>query len=342
MKITKKRLLQSLPAVPVAIVFIMYALTFRPWSAGCMARSVALVERVSYYELLADGRPVAVFRSFGDSLSLEGLSPAGDSSAVLRRRVSGCWVNRWPLFASCRGLLLVADDDSLESVRTSLAGRRLRSVLRNEVERLGRSLLLMDKREDEADYYMRVHNVVDDGYNTVAAYTARVKAARQQADSLYAALGSAVSARRLVLRRVARYVLLYNDTSGVVVRKPCVRVSNGGAGRFALLQTADRKTVTGASALYLHQWLVPGVKAGDSVVVASIPGCGNGERGVTDPASATFAGAATGDMKHGVPSLLAPDGSPVFTRGGFFAGFSIGDRVVEPGFFGFGLNRLLP
>ena len=193
-KTIRKRILQSLPIALAAIVVVIYGLSFLPRSAVRMERSVALVEGVTYYELRADGRPVAWFKRLGDSLTLDGLSLKADSSVMTRFYATGCWVDRYPFVPSCRGTLLVANGDS--------------------------------------------------------------------------------------------------------------------------------------------------AAAGDSLVVASVPGCTLYGFNPAEARAAVFAGTARGAMRHDVPPLLAPDGSPVFTGDGRLAGFSLRGSIVKPSFFGFGFERL--
>ena len=173
-KTIRKRILQSLPIALAAIVVVIYGLSFLPRSAVRMERSVALVEGVTYYELRADGRPVAWFKRLGDSLTLDGLSLKADSSVMTRFYATGCWVDRYPFVPSCRGTLLVANGDSADAGRLSAAGGRLRTVLRREAARLAVAAERLGRVTEEIDYYMRVHNVNDDGFNVMAAYSEEV------------------------------------------------------------------------------------------------------------------------------------------------------------------------
>lgn len=339
-KTIRKRILQSLPIALAAIVVVIYGLSFLPRSAVRMERSVALVEGVTYYELRADGRPVAWFKRLGDSLTLDGLSLKADSSVMTRFYATGCWVDRYPFVPSCRGTLLVANGDSADAGRLSAAGGRLRTVLRREAARLASAAERLGRVTEEIDYYMRVHNVNDDGFNVMSAYSEEVKAARLRTDSLSAALARLGSAGRLDVVRRTKYAVLLGDTADGVRRVECNVLTADGRKPFRLLQTADRRTPEGASSLYLHQWLTPSPAAGDSLVVASVPGCTLYGFNPAEARAAVFAGTARGAMRHDVPPLLAPDGSPVFTGDGRLAGFSLRGSIVKPSFFGFGFERL--
>lgn len=342
MKRNVKITLQLLPAVVGAVAVFVYLLSFVPLSAGRMARSVALVERVEYYRICADGRPVAWFRALGDSLRPCGLVLPGDSAAVTRGYASGVWVDRYPFLPSCPGLLLVAWGDSAGRARLSAAAAGPRSVVAEAIARLAADSLPRVRRLGELDYYMRVHNVNDDGYNVMAGRAAAERAAKAGADSLLGLLRRASGARRLAVERVTAYTLLYNDTAGNVCRKACTELTAGGRGEFALLQTADHEKPSGAVSVYLHQWFTPETGRGDSLTVAAMAGCASYGYSPAGARAALTRGTADGRGGHDVPPLLAPDGAAVFSRHGWFEGFSVGGRIVRPRRFGYGLNRLLP
>lgn len=148
--------------------------------------------------------------------------------------------------------------------------------------------------------------------------------------------------RRLTVELVEKYTLLTADTAGGVARTACVWLTADKTSPFMLLQTVDKRKPDGASAVYLHQWLTPVADAGDSVVVASYPGCALYGFSPAGAKAQTFKGAAAGKARHALPPLLAPDGSLVFSSGGQLEGVSVDGRIVRPSSFGFGLKRLLP
>lgn len=341
MKQTYKRLLQLLPVIVAAVAVVVYALSFLPFTAGRMARTVALVERVEYYRICVDGRAVAWFGGVDDSLRAEGLVLPGDSGAVTRSYVSGIWVDKYPFFPSCPGLMLVPGGDSLRRVRFSEASKQPQLVVAKAVTGLTADSLPRAGRIGELDYYMCVHNVNDDGYNVMAAFTAKEKAAKTEADSLLLLLRRASRSRRLAVERVTSYALLYTDTAGRTVRKACREITKGGSGAFALLQTADGEKPRGAVSVYLHQWLTPETASGDSLTVAAMVGCAACGYAPAGARPALTGGKADGRGGHDVPPLLAPDGAAVFSRSGRFEGVSVGGRIVRPRSFGYGLKHLL-
>ena len=338
----KKILLISLPAVPAAIFFIAYLLALRPFSVKRMAACTALVECKSHYELLADGKPVACFKTLGDSLTPECLSLKTDSTVTTRTYTTAIWVNRWPLLPSCAGLLLTVNSDSTAEKRLTQTGEKLPAIVSKAIGKLTENIRQLDHMAEETDYYMKTHNVNDDGYNVMAELDESLKTRREKAEWLLAALEGAAEKKRLAMRLVTEYTLIRRDTAGRAVRTACRLMTADRTRPLRLLQTADRQMPDGASAVHLNIWPRPDIDAGDSLAIASYAGCNAYGYAPTAAKAQAFKGAAKGNGQHDVPPMLAPDGSPVFTERGRFAGISIHGRIEKAADAGFGLKHLMP
>lgn len=340
-KIFFRMILQSLPIILVAVAFVIYGVSFLPVTAGQMVRSVALVESVSYYELRADGQMVLAFRSLSDGLLPEGLSLKADSSVISRSYASGFWVNRYPFIASCGGRLVIANSDSTAAKRAVMADRKLSAILNATTDSIAGLIEQLDKKAAETDYYMHVHNVNDDGYNVMAEYSASISMQKEKAGKLLVVLKSLSEKKRMEVRFITRYALITADTAGRASRTACNVITKRGTAPFCLLQTEDGAMPDGAHAVYLHQWLLPSLAPGDSIIAAAYPGCRSYKFRPEASRPALFTGAMRCNMRHDVPPLLAPDGALVFTQGGRLAGISIGGELTKPSAFGFGLKELL-
>lgn len=339
-KSTPRLILQSLPIIPAAIAFVLYIASLLPWRTEKMARSVALVEKVSYYRICADGRTAVCFRNLGDSCVPEGMSVQASPETASKSYITGCWINRLPLPASCRGLLLTPNADCDDAGRVAMSGMSLQAMMRKKAGDVAAELERLEHKAEEAGYYMRIHNVNDDGYNIMAAYTAALEKNIWNGRELLKALRSAAAASRLTMVRVTAYTLTAADTAGNVSRRACLAVTPDGNREFRLLQTADRRMPADAAALYPHRWLTPAPAAGDSVFAASIPGTSLYGFKPAGARAGVYKGAADGKAGHDLPPMLVADGSPVFTADGRLAGFSIAGRIVKPGVFGFSLKNL--
>lgn len=337
-----KLTLQSLPAVLAAIAILLYGLTFLPVSQSRMKRSVALIEYASCYEITADGKPLAWFRAFGDSLSLDGLTVVAGQNVVERRLITGVWVNRYGFFPSCKGRILLPSPDISACQRLSAANKKASLVLQKALSDNEKLISRLGQTQSKLRYYLETHNVSDDGYNTMAAYSAATDSSRQDAERLLSVLKSLDSKAQVSIRHIEKHTLLYSDSSRKTARKTCNDITKDGLRQFRIVQTEDQTMPNDVAALYFHRWLLPSAKTGMEVVTAAYHG--SSQRGFnTDTLRAgCFRGLVTEGGGHDVPSLFAPDGSPVFTKGGLLVGVTLGGTVCSAKSFNFGFNDLLP
>ncbi len=332
---------QSLPITLAAIVLVIYGSTFLPFTTPGMERCAALVEKASYYQISSGGKPSVWFKSLGEGCTLDGLSLEAGPAVTTKTYATGCWVNEYPIFPSCPGLLLTTNNDSAAEKAVAGANKDIRAVVRNEAGRLAAAIRRLEQKEEEADYYMRVHNVNDDGYNVMAAYAEDIRRRKDKAGRLAGALKALADNKDMKMTLVTSYTLLYyNDTAKQITRTPCRILTQTRTAPLRLLQTSSRRKPDGATAVYLHQWLTPSPAAGDGILTVAIPGCSQYGFAPGQAKAKAFSGHADGDSGHGTPETLAPDGSAVFTAGGMYAGLSIGGKIVKTNRTGFGLKNL--
>lgn len=181
-KRTSRIILQSLPAVPVAIVVVIYVMSLMPRSTKKMERGAALIEHKSYYELTVSGKPVAWFDALTDSCISDNIMLSADSSVTKRSIINGCWVNKYAFMPSCHGMILTTDPDSMAYKTLAAANKNIGNVIKNTAERLESAIKSLSKKDEELRYYLSVHNVNDDGYNTMAYLDGRLKQQKEQAE----------------------------------------------------------------------------------------------------------------------------------------------------------------
>lgn len=335
-----KLTLQSLLAVLAAIAIVIYGLSFLPRSVERMERSVALIEYVSYYEIDVAGKPVAWFKALNDSLLPKDLSLKADTTIMNKRYIGGVWVNKYSFMPSCRGLILTTFPDSTERERLALANKSVSSLLRKVADNMEKDIERMTRETDETEYFLSIHNVSDDGYNTIAEYSERLKDNIEKTEKILSVIKSSTAKTRLGMRMVKKYTLLYKDTSGAMKQMACNVLTKESRKPFCLLQTTDKKKPEDVAPTYLHCWLTPTVGRGDSIVIAAYPGCSDGHFSPNSSRPKAFVGATIGEMRHNMPPLIAPDGSAVYSERGFFIGVSYKGTIVKPDVFGFRLNKL--
>lgn len=332
--------LQSLPAVLAAIALIIYGLSFLPFSVERMKRASALIEYVSYYELKAGGKTVAWLKALDDSGMPETISLPDETTATNKSFIAGCWVNEYPFIPSCKGLIITTNPDSTACSTPMADDRKAREIIRRKSEKLTGTIKALNKKREELDYYLTVHNVNDDGYNTMADYADIIRKRKEHAGKIQQALHDALKKQRLSIRLTQKYTVLHKDKSGKTQRITCRAITRQSANPFCLIQTNGNTMPAGASALYLHGWLVAEPDDGDAIAAASHPGC-NLTGFIPEKSSAkVFNGTATASGRHDLPPLLAPDGTAVFSSHGQLKGISYKGMTIPPGRFGFRIKSL--
>lgn len=337
-----KKTLQLLPIVSAAAVLALYAATFMPLSEERIKRCAALTEHVSYYEICSGGQALARFAYIDDGLQEPKITLPQDSSAVSRRMTTGCFVNKYPLLPSCHGLILTVNPDSMAGRRLARMNGEAAVFVRKHIGRLEKRMERLGREQENLDYYLRIHNVNDDGYNVMADLAARRKAAMGHTGKVLAALKKVEKGGRITIRLIRKYTLLYTDSSGVMRRTACRFVSKDDGLPFCLLQTADRKTPQHATAIYLHQWLMPSPESADGIISAAIPCCNDTGIMQGRVEAQLFEGVMRDGTRHDLPPLLAPDGCALFTTGGRPVGISLDGRLIKPSAFGFAFKNLMP
>ncbi len=341
-KRTSRIILQSLPAMPVAIVVVIYVMSLMPRSTKKMERGAALIEHKSYYELTVSGKPVAWFDALTDSCMSDNIMLSADSSVTKRSIINGCWVNKYAFMPSCHGMILTTDPDSMAYKTLAAANKNIGNVIKNTAERLESAIKSLSKKDEELRYYLSVHNVNDDGYNTMAYLDGRLKQQKEQAEKALEIIRKAQTAKNAAIRLVSKYTLLHKDTAGHTVRIACNTITPASEKPFRIIQTSDKQTPDNVSPTYLHQWFTPATDAERGIIVASFPGCMLNRYDVNGAKAATFSGKATGKSLHDIPPMLAPDGAAIYTSDGRMMGISYNGRITGTGNFGLALKNLLP
>ena len=97
-----------------------------------------------------------------------------------KTRTHAYWVNSLSLPFTCFGRV-VTKWSNRPSTILSFSSFALHQLIANELKRTDDELADLQTQYNELSYYMRVHNVQDYGYNTVAAYHWHIQ---RQRDSL--------------------------------------------------------------------------------------------------------------------------------------------------------------
>lgn len=291
-----------------------------PASADGIRHSAAIVERVQWMEVCADGRPLLYFSAAAGDTALLGVTSSRDS-ALHRSRAAGCWLNRWAMVPSCGGRIMTVMGAAKGAPRVE-ADSTIIGLCRRSVER---QLHTLKAQKTELDYYLRVHGVQDNGYQAIASLAERMRRAYADVQRAADIVDSLAAGRhRYSMRARTEYVALWHDGTGIQ-RLRLNTVAADARHNLLLLRTADESTPSGAKAQCVVPWQPDG---GRDVRAAGFAGLGESGLECDTVSADVIPGHLQRAGRHDLPRLLAADGAPVYTARGRFIGLVSGDTII--------------
>lgn len=292
-----------------------------PVSSAVMKQSSLTISRASWYEVDVDGKPLLYFRNaVGDSL-LQGITSCRDS-AIHHHRMTGCWVNRWAAFPSCKGRVMCIDNNEPRKFNTPNKDS-LMHLLRKSLDR---ELHILGYQKSELDYYLRVHGVQDNGYQYIAALAAKVDKAYGEASCALYLVDSLSQSRfgRLTVNLRSDYTAYYL-ADGKMHSAPLDMQCFDPASHLLLLHLPSDTTPEDVSSVVMLPWhaTMP-----SNALCVGFGGVGEPDLAVNPTSPSLMPAHVSRDGKHDMPRVLAGDGSPVYTTRGIFVGLVSGDTIV--------------
>lgn len=198
------------------------------------------------------------------------------------------------------------------------------SLIEKEKERNEKRIRLLRVQLRELNYYLRINDVHDEGYNTVAAYAYEKEAEKAYCMRLAQLFDTMRQADRPQLIRKAVYTTYYRLPNGECQQVRMREVGFSKQCQTVLLQTVGRKTPTGVAPLSI--FFVNG-KANGAALAVGYGGLGVEEL-ASSHASCSIIPTTLRDNRHDLPAVLGGDGSPVFSTRGYFIGITRGNEVI--------------
>ena len=253
-KSTKKQKLfkLSLPVLLVAIVVVFFLLPLIPPSEERKERCIADLEYERCYALVIDGKPALYLNNMEQGSLWTTISTNPDSIKWSHTTLKGCWINKYIALPYSRGRMVTENPDyGSDSLLTAL-NNRIGTVIDNNISLLETECKRMKRIARQLDYYLDVHNVSDEGYNTIASLAEKANNERNNRERALGILKEIKPTQRVELKQLQRYTLLYNDTTGTPRRHPCKILDDNYDNRLCYLQTVGHFMPKGAQAIYHH------------------------------------------------------------------------------------------
>ena len=308
-----KRIFLTIAAVLVIAAMGVVAWQLTPMSASSMRSSVVIVEQKTWQEIDIDGKALLFFSSAKGDSALLGVT-ANRDSAVHHKYTAGCWINRWPVIPSCMGRVVTAYNNT-PKVPDLKSDSDIVKLCRKSIDSQMKTL---KAQKTELEYYLRVHGVQDNGYQTIAALAERVSRAYSDvahAEHIVDSL-SADKQHRFSIRQKTEYTAVFRNDEGKITRKKMEAIAN--CKRLTItLQACDKTTPSGVAVLTLANWDTHPER---DICAVGYPGLGENGLECDTVAPIVIPGHKTKEGRHDLPNVLAADGAPVFTSKGRFIG----------------------
>lgn len=284
-----------------------------------MLHSTVIVKVQQWYELSWEGKHSVFFtRVVGDS-TLTGLSTDSLAARSLSYSV-GSWLDHWALVPSCNGRLVTSVPDSCApDVRTAT------SLLIMEKNRLEGRLRKLHLQSNEIHYFLHSHGVQDEGFGSVAEYSAKIDARYKSAQALKKVLYTWNGKTPLKLTPHSAYTLYYYNWKDKPDSDHATLVASSERGQLRLLQNESHTLPIGMSAVKPLPWTT--LFSGKALTV-SYPG-------INEPAFAnvwlhpTLIPLPSRKDSVRISPLLSGEGAPLFTEHGRFVGILSKGKMIK-------------
>lgn len=319
----------------VIVVFLTAGYSYVPLSRNEMSRSLALIEDKSYYVITLNGKDVAYFSGLSSDTAFVDFSLCKEASSKTTYS-SAFWVNRHSLIPSPDGLLLAAP--SLNDSMLNVAGRNLDCILSKEKSTLEKTVHHKTSESSELTYYIKVHGVMDEGFDMISKYAGKVKIEKDSANHLLSEIKKWNHDTPLSVRLVSSFAIYYLNDSSKTQKINCRLLPTKGKNAFRLFQTKDKMTPENVVPLYLHRFLTPRLLKSSTVFAAVYEGFGHSCFLHSHLKSEILSGHLTSHLynkaSHDFPKTMVLDGTPVFSRNGFFVGVAYHGEILNSNQFG--------
>lgn len=240
-------------------------------------------------------------------------------SMVMQRdsiHMQGTWMNRRWWLPSCLGRIeTVAPHIHLFNDKPWPKNQtELRKLIQEEIDSLSSHYPAQVIEQKELAYYLRSHGVQDEGYGLIAKYADRQKASTDSMRQRLAFLKTAKARSKVALLCRRNFKAWWIDRFGKYQESECKPTLSFHPlmNRCIAIQTSDQLTPLGVAPVSRYPWII--MRHRKLFAVSLI------RRGQTRSYEALIVAGHADKESHDIPELLAPQGAPVFTPRGCYAG----------------------
>lgn len=248
----KKQAVRIILALLVIVSLILLIRPFLPINKERRQHCMAELEYERCYQLNINGKPAFYINELEAGAGMTSVSTNLDSIIWHKEKLKGCWINRFLFSPICGGRILTTNPDYSETERLKKANERIDTIISQNIILLDQECERLKRLTRRLNYYLDVHNVTDEGYNTIASLSADVLTTRQQRERVLDILKAIKPNEVVELKLVQHYTLLSTDKNGKTIRTECELLENEYDDDVATIQTKRHFMPDSARSIYYN------------------------------------------------------------------------------------------
>ena len=207
----------KMAALAILFIILFTYVALRP-SAEYVEKAKAVVEVRQYWMVSVGGRPVLYFSSFSPDSTCQGIALKVDSVEPSVHLTSAVWSHLLPMIPWSPGRIVIRNtlNAHYNPDATALVARQIANI--------DSALKTMNDEDGELRYYLRVHDVQDEGYNMIADYHSNLCQRINIYQRALKTLQAIHPDKKPMLQLVSKYSVLQTDSVGNTRTEPCKMV----------------------------------------------------------------------------------------------------------------------
>lgn len=227
-----RRLLQKklrlLAIIFSVITFILIIWYFIPQGKESKNNSSAIIMRCSYTQLMVNGKDILNY----------------DPDTIY---IKAAWVNHFSTIPSCFGLLMSNND--VKEKEFNISSDSIHSLMKMKLDSLEHRMDSIHTVYNELEYYIRVHDVHDEGFMTISNFASKITQRMDTLKEEIKVLKTIKKGQNLSLQYKTSYIVYYPDDSLKLQYASCHPTKVSRNKKYRYYQTDESHTPSAVSKL---------------------------------------------------------------------------------------------
>ena len=250
----KKRWLWIIPSAIIISIILIGGYSYLPLSKKQIRQSIAKIECKYCYALIENGKYIAFFNDINTDSVLVNLT-YDKKVAIKTIEYTARWINKFQLLPWCNGRLLTRFSLKPKEEVVNFTNQNLSYIINKEKKLLAKKELDLKSEITELEYYLSLHNVRDEGFNTISIFNAKIIADLDTIQKLSRIINAISNPSKIKVKYIPQYSVIYKGNSLRTKRLPCVMLADESQdNKQMIFQTANHNTPDGVRPLSRYQF----------------------------------------------------------------------------------------